>query len=129
MLDRVLFDITSLFYNSVLISWQENEFLFFKRHYSHYFAENFFCNYSNKDKKFNTLLESKIDYDNLVWRHRNRCAHNLASYQVNLPDLSQLIQPNYDYENYFFRFSILLLLDEIFMKMYSSYLEHLDKNC
>jgi hypothetical protein len=53
----------------------------------------------------------------------NRCAHNLKSYQANLPDLSVLISKDYDYQNYFFHFLILVLLDEIFMKMYREYLD------
>ena len=123
-------NIIDLLQQTVLVSWQEKQFLFFKTNSSSYLDINQYCNFSidgGKNQKL-SLLEKSIDYDKLVWKQRNRCAHNLKSYQVNLPSLSAIRDKNYDYENYFFRFSILILLDEIFMKIYSEYLELLENN-
>ena len=120
--------IIDLFENNILSIWQGKQFKYFKKN-SKSFFQNHFCNIQNTKDGLNvSLIEDVIDYDTIVWKHRNRCAHNLKSYQTNLPDLSVLVNKEYDYENYFFRFSILVLLDEIFMKMYSEYLNLLENN-
>lgn len=118
--DRASQEIIDLFEHSIVSIWQGNQFKYFKNN-SKSFLQNHFCNFRNTNKDI-SLIEQVIDYDTIVWRHRNRCAHNLKSYQINLPDLSTLVNKDYDYENYFFRFSVLILLDEIFMKLYSEYL-------
>lgn len=124
-------EIILLFEHSILSIWQGKEFNNFKD-YSSDLINNHFCNFPTKknqiDKRNISLIDGIIDYYRIVFKHRNRCAHNLKSYQTNLPDLSVLVNKEYDYENYFFRFSILVLLDEIFMKMYSEYLNLLENN-
>ena len=52
-----------------------------------------------------------------LYRHRNRCAHNLLSYQQNLPKLNILLKKN-DRDNYFYYFTVLIVLDEIFVILY-----------
>lgn len=64
-------------------------------------------------------------YTDVVYNHRNRCAHNLASYQNNLPTLKTLINPEFVYDNYYNRFSMIILLDEIFVRLYKKYLDAL----
>lgn len=119
-------EIIDLFEDRIVSIWQGRQFKYFKKN-SKSFLKNQFCNFpSNKVNV--SLIEKSIDYDKIVLRHRNRCAHNLKSYQINLPNLSTLVDKKYEYENYFFRFSILVLLDEIFMKMYSEYLKLLSMN-
>lgn len=117
--------ISDLFENSNISKWQEREFNFFVKNSDSFLAETFFCNIENETISF---YEKSSAFENIVFRHRNRCAHNLKSYQENLPKLSVLVDKDYDYQNYFFRFSILVLLDEIFMKMYSKYLDLLETN-
>lgn len=70
-----------------------------------------------------TLLGSELQdlYTNYVYAQRNRCAHNLVSYQNNLPTLKALIDENNMYKNYYLHFSILILLDEIFVRLYKKY--------
>lgn len=119
-------EIIDLFEDCIVSIWQGKQFHFFKKK-SKSFLRNQFCNFPKNEVNV-SLLENSIDYDEIVWRHRNRCAHNLKSYQINLPDLSTLVNKEYEYENYFFRFSILVLLDEIFMRMYSEYLNLLEDN-
>ncbi len=116
--------IIELFENSIVSIWQSKQFNYFLKN-ANDFLKNNFCNYQ-RDSQSVTLLKETIDYKNIVYRHRNRCAHNLKSYQLNLPDLSTLVNKKYDYENYFFRFSILVLLDEIFMRLYSEYVNLLE---
>ncbi len=91
------------------------------RIYSFWKSENdyFFWPESRK----NGLLSDRLSllYDEIVTRHRHRCAHNLTSYQQNLPSLNTLAKSNYKYDNYFFRFTLLILIDEIFISLYNEY--------
>lgn len=79
------------------------------------------------------LLESKDKhclqkiYKEHLYKNRNRIAHNTKSFQQNLPTLELLKSDDYQYENYFLWFSILILIDEVFMALYKEYLETLDK--
>lgn len=120
-------EIENLFQHSVLSEWQGKQFVIFKKKAINLIKDHY-CNFPNSKIPDVSLIESVIDYDKIVYRNRNRCAHNLKSYQVNLPSLSVLVKEDYDYENYFFRFSILVLLDEIFMKLYSEYLNYVKKS-
>lgn len=72
--------------------------------------------------KENSLYDA---YDKL-YRHRNRCAHNLLSYQNHLPTLGMLITPAYKYENYFIRFYVIALIDRIFVCLWKEYLSALE---
>ena len=65
-------------------------------------------------------------YERLVYQHRNRTAHNTVAYQKNLPALETLSSKNYHLSNYFFRFAIILVMDEVFVKLYQKYLEVLN---
>ena len=62
-------------------------------------------------------------YTKYLYKARNRIAHNTLSYQQNLPTLKVLKDENYKYENYFLWFAILVLIDEVFLKLYKKYLE------
>lgn len=77
-----------------------------------------------------TLLKDDLRnlYENDVIKHRHRCAHNLMSYQQNLPTLDALSGNDYSYHNYFFRFVILILIDEIFIRLYEKYIEGIEDN-
>lgn len=61
-------------------------------------------------------------YSTVVYEHRNKCAHNLLSLQKNLPTLKTLEEEEFVYDNYYFRFSVLVLLDEIFVRLFKAYL-------
>lgn len=90
------------------------------------------CIYQILDK--NQLLFSKCDncsnhktctkqkmLDNMyshMYAHRNRCAHNLMSYQQNLPSLKSLSSADYIYENYYIRFALLVIIDLIITELY-----------
>lgn len=64
-------------------------------------------------------------YDKL-YKHRNRCAHNLTSYQQNLPSFKTLCDGQYIFENYFLRFFILILIDKIIVAIYRCFFDKLD---
>lgn len=88
-------------------------------------------NYRNKWKtlsKYNyaggALLCQELQefYNDYVYAHRNRCAHNLLSFQNNLPTLKTLTDEGFVYDNYYFRFSFLVLIDEVFVRLYKAYM-------
>lgn len=69
-----------------------------------------------------TGISLKKIYEDHLYRHRNRIAHNTQSYQQNLPTLKTLINDDYRYENYFIHFSLLVLIDSIFIELFRKYL-------
>jgi hypothetical protein len=77
-----------------------------------------------EDAKGNTYLFVNVLQDKygVLYNHRNRIAHNTYSYQQDLPTLKTLLSPSYRYENYFIYFSILLLIDKVFISLYQKYL-------
>ena len=66
-------------------------------------------------------------YTDVVYTHRNRCAHNTTSYQKNLPSLSALAATGQRQQNYFYMFALLILIDEVFIRLYKYYLNSLVK--
>ncbi len=60
-----------------------------------------------------------------VYAERNRCAHNTRSYQYNIPLLKEMMASDIKLQNYFLYISIILLLDNIYVKLFSIYLEKL----
>jgi hypothetical protein len=83
-----------------------------------------------KDAKGNTnLFVNVLQYKyEVLYKHRNRIAHNTPSYQQNLPTLKSLANPNYKYENYFIYFCILILIDKVFIDLYKNYLTVIEYN-
>lgn len=93
-----------------------------KRSYDVWKSDPIFTSLGNCRKK-EQLLAGKLKklYENDVIRHRHRCAHNLTSYQQNLPTLDSLANKDYIYYNYYYRYNILILIDEIFIWLYNKY--------
>ena len=58
-----------------------------------------------------------------LYANRNRCAHNVSSYQQNLPHLNTMASPSYIYRNYLLHFAILVFIDNVFISMYMKWLE------
>ena len=73
---------------------------------------------------FENVLQDKYA---LLYKHRNRCAHNTLSYQENLPTLKELFSKDYIHENYPMRFSLLILIDKIFIELYGIYLRTIEE--
>ncbi len=90
--------------------------------------DNLFKNVSNcRDKDTNQKNRCKHGlcmrqvFEISVYHFRNQCAHNTQSYQSNLPTLESLQSLEYRYANYFIRFFILILVDDIFRYLYGEY--------
>lgn len=107
---------------SVFPIWQNREYVFFNSKYNVVFSKKQFL-YNDNSKSY-LLFQSTLSnqYISIVYRHRNRCAHNTLSYQVNKPDFEVLAGEDYGYHSYFFRFAFLILIDEIFIKLFDKYL-------
>lgn len=105
--------------DSPLSFWNHREFLFFKERWKDV------ININQLILTENEFLGSSLQkyYLHLVYEHRNRIAHNTASYMKDVPTLDTLADKENVYKNYFFRFAILLLIDEVFMRLYNRYRE------
>jgi hypothetical protein len=109
-------EIKKIFLNSNLVSWSEDSF----RDYLSAWSTILNTHIAKNDNLFENVLQDKYV---LLYTHRNRCAHNTFSYQENLPTLKSLINKNHKYENYFIRFSLLILIDKVFIELYKRYLK------
>ncbi len=58
-----------------------------------------------------------------LYKHRNRCAHNLLSYQGNVPKLDDLIKDNDGSDNYFTRILLICMVDNVFTCMFKHYIK------
>lgn len=105
--------------HSPLTAWNYREFQFFKEHWEDVVNEKQLILTANE------FLGSGLQmfYRQLVFEQRNRIAHNTASYLKDIPSLDTLADKGYVYKNYFFRFAILLVIDEVFTLMFRRYRE------
>lgn len=108
-------DIDDIIGSSLVAQWEQQNYNNYKRIWSG------MTEYVYADG--DTLLGKELQdlYADYVYVQRNRCAHNLVSYQNNLPTLRTLTDKNNMYNNYYLHFSILVLLDEIFVRLYKAY--------
>ncbi|TFF37647.1 hypothetical protein [Mucilaginibacter psychrotolerans] len=112
--NETITEVKTLFSGSNLATWAQNNFLEFM-------GDNAIIplnQFATTGKLFENVLQSKY---NLLYYHRNRCAHNTFSYQENLPTLNTLLKSNPKDDNYFVRFTLLVLLDKIFIALYTKY--------
>ncbi|AZB34797.1 hypothetical protein [Chryseobacterium bernardetii] len=116
--DDTVSEIKELFSTSILSSWSENTFSDFINDRNVIPKDQFIAQNQGKNILFQSTLTERYE---LLYHHRNRCAHNTLSYQENLPTLTMISQPNYRYDTYFVRFSLLLLIDKIFIELYKKY--------
>ncbi len=78
-----------------------------------------------KGKKYCRIGSLKDVYEKM-YRHRNRCAHNLKSYQNNLPTIETLDKQDFILENYYLYFAVLIIIDKIVTLLFKKYLEKMD---
>lgn len=102
-------------------TWMEQDFVHFKSKAKKFFMPQYVAN--------NQLLGGPLVayHKESVYKHRNACAHNTVSYQSNLPTFSSLKETDYKKRNYFFRFTLLILVDEVFVRTYKHYVKVHDK--
>lgn len=117
LFENIQDEIVEILKNSLVAKWEQHNYANYKMGWKKLsefgFAEG------------DTLLCKELQdfYVNYVYVHRNRCAHNLTSFQNNLPTLKTLTSDGFVYDNYFYRVSVLILLDEIFLRLYKKYIE------
>lgn len=121
-MDSIGSNIFTIFNNSHLANFKLKSFKQFSGIWNNLFSENSLLT--------NNLFHSEQGHVGLIniyqdhlYKARNRIAHNTLSYQQNLPTLKVLKGEDYKYENYFLWFAILVLIDEVFLKLYKKYLE------
>ena len=102
---------------TMVAQWEQHNYLNYVENWKGLASGRFALGDVLLDKEYQDL------YTNVVYKHRNRCAHNLASFQSNLPTLKTLTEDGFVYDNYYYRFSMLMLLDEVFMRLYKAYRE------
>ena len=115
LLCKINNSIIHLIDKSPIATWEQHNFQFYKSNWNDIYDDSILT----KESLFSSSMHDY--YTNIVYKHRNRCAHNLTSYQENLPTLTTIISDIYKYENYFFRFSIIILIDEIFIRLFNKY--------
>ena len=117
-LNKIQDDIEQLYSTSNLCIWQNREYLFFKSKFRTVLNIRQ-LNYPIGSDKPYCLFQSALSkrYEELVC-----CAHNTLSYQVNKPDFSVLASTDFSYHSYFFRFALIVLIDEIFMVLFRKYI-------
>jgi hypothetical protein len=119
--------IKSEFAGTNLSIWAQKSFNEYDAIWSHVKVSLFANNESILFSKSNQGFSLRTLYEDHLYRHRNRIAHNTQSYQQNLPTLKTLLNENYRYENYFSYFSVLVLIDNIFIELFKTYLTLLDE--
>lgn len=109
--------ILNTFNDTMLCSWNIRDYNNFGELFDKVFLPEFVARNDNE------LLAGNLfnAYDKL-YSHRNRCAHNLLSYQQNLPSLRELSSDDYKYENYYIRFALLMVIDRVFIELYKKFI-------
>lgn len=126
ILAKTTSDIADKFSDTNLSVWTQKSF----NDYRTIWSEILYTYFANDDFNLFTGISGssslKKIYEDHLYKQRNRIAHNTQSYQQNLPTLKTLISEDYKYENYFVFFSILVLIDSIFIELYKKYLTAFD---
>ena len=118
--------IEAIFSNTNLLIWAQKSYAEYLNIWNQ-ISNSYFANDSNNlFTATNNDYSLKEMYENHLYKHRNKTAHNTHSYQQNLPTLKTLINVNYKHENYFVYFAILILIDNIFIELYKEYLKSLE---
>lgn len=117
-------EITQIFQSSNLAVWAQRDFINHNQNFNSV-ASNHFA--SHKGTLFSDNGLQKM-YEKRLYKQRNRIAHNTSSYQQNLPTLRTLVADDYRYDNYFTYFSLLMLIDKIFIGLYMKYLDVIESN-
>lgn len=112
---EIIQGIIDVFDSSNVKSWAEKDFVHYKSKAKRYFDPKRLAQKQLLDGELISYHQSS------VYKHRNACAHNTISYQQNLPTLDALRINDYKKRNYFFRFTLLVLIDEVIVRTYKYY--------
>lgn len=121
--------------NSTIVDWSKRLFVNYQRLWGEITIQHFSIKNSPKDvctallgsQEIWNKISLKNLYEDYLYDNRNRIAHNTKSYQYNLPTLNKLKDENFIYENYFLWFSVLILIDHVFIELYEIYLKTLEQ--
>ena len=124
---QAISDIEILFENTNISIWGARDFAMYKDCVKNRLELTQILANCPKKKEYLSLFESTLqkDYDEIVYRHRNRLAHNTTSYQRHLPTLETLATKESGRYNYFYRYTLLVLIDLILISLYREYRESL----
>lgn len=124
VVNSLLQSIQNLLSSSQIVYWKQAAFDEFCGYWSRYFKPEWITPDNSK------LMEASFQkfYEEVVYVHRNRCAHNTNSYQQNLPSLNTIAGKNYSKQNYFYRFVMLILIDEVFVRLYKRYVSLIESS-
>ncbi|MBS1686928.1 MAG: hypothetical protein JSS76_19480 [Bacteroidetes bacterium] len=114
-------EIKTIFLGTSILSWTQESFSKYQDLINVYQYNHFATDDNTLLAEANNIYSLKKVYEDHLYRHRNRCAHNLLSYQENLPTLNTLAAPNYEYNNYYLWFTLLTLMDKIYIELYQKY--------
>ena len=114
--------VKNIFSNTNLQIWGQKKFKEYEDIWSVVTNSHFATENTSLFAEANNSISLKNIYVNHLYKNRNKVAHNTHSYQQNLPTLKTLSNENYKFENYFLWFSVLVLIDEIFIELYKRYL-------
>lgn len=120
--------IKSIFSNTNLLIWGQGAFNNYEHIWKSIENKHFATENNSLFPEIKNGISLKFIYENNLYKHRNRVAHNTHSYQQNLPTLKTLVNENYIYENYFLWFALLVLIDNIFIELYKKYLSVIEDN-
>ncbi len=115
MKDDILNRIDGLLKDSLFNDWRQYEFFAYLGWIKGMKPEHF-ANECIMEKRLKDVYE-------VLYKTRNRYAHNTVSYQENLPTLHFLSSPEHEYDNIFCWFALLMLIDKIFITLYGAFLE------
>lgn len=124
IVESIKVEIKEIFQESNLAIWAQRDFINHNKIFNAVTTNHFA---SHKGTLFSDNSLQRI-YEKRLYKQRNRIAHNTLSYQQNLPTLKTLIESDYQYDNYFTYFSMLMLIDKIFIRLYIKYLELIEIN-
>jgi len=120
--------IKEIFSNTNLFIWGQGAFNNYELIWKSIENKHFATENNSLFPEIKNGISLKFIYENHLYKHRNRVAHNTHSYQQNLPTLKTLVNENYIYENYFLWFALLVLIDNIFIDLYKKYLSVIEDN-
>lgn len=107
-------EIVNLFNKTCFAYWCEKEFDAFEND-KKTFKENHFANEA-------LLAEPLVSIYKKIYKARNAYAHNVLSYQENVPPLRSLINQDLIKDNFFTWFAVLNLLDKVFTELYVGFI-------
>ena len=120
-----MYEVKAIFLYSDMSVWQNRQYVYFRDKYQETFRANQIGIDKQKGAKGYKLFESDLQklFEKAVYLHRNRCAHNTLSYQNNKPELDSLAEDDGINNNYFYRYALLILMDEVYIALFRKYAE------